>query len=55
MKAFNRSTAEGIGYIIGSLFVIALMFLLIRFMFKWSLKLIKTKPAPQETIDDIGL
>lgn len=55
IDVINRNVYEGIGYSIGSLLVIVLLFFLIRFMFKKSLKLISRKTAPKETIDDIGL
>lgn len=54
IRVINQDLSTGIGYIIGSLFVIVLAVLLIRFMFKSSLKLIRTE-KPQDSIDEIGL
>ena len=55
IRVLNQDTSTGIGYVLGSLLVLGLIFILIRFMFKWSLKLIKTKEVPQDSIDEIGL
>jgi nitrate reductase gamma subunit len=55
IDAFKRDLSVGIGYVFGSVVIIALMVLLVRFMFKWSLKLIRTKPEIEDSITEIGL
>lgn len=55
IREIKKNTAEGIGYTLGSLLMIVLLILLIRFMFKKSLKLIKGQAQPEDSIDEIGV
>jgi hypothetical protein len=55
IREINKNTSEGIGYTLGCLVMIVLIILLIRFMFKKSLKLIRTQPQTEDSIEDIGL
>lgn len=55
VKEFKIDVSGGIGYIFGSLIIIVLLIIIVRYMFKWSLKLIKTKAEPEDSIDQIGL
>lgn len=55
IREIKKDTAEGLGYTMGALVIIALLVLLITFMFKSSLKLIRTKVETEDSIDEIGL
>jgi len=52
---FQKSKSEGVAYFLGSMIVIVLAVLLIRFLWKMGNKLIgKQKNLPLDSIDEIG-
>jgi len=50
----RKSGINGLGYVVGSLFVIILSIVLIFFMMKFGLKLIKKKTVVTEAINETG-
>lgn len=55
IREIKEDLATGLGYAFGSAVVVFLMVLLIIFMTKKGLKLIRKKVEPQDSIDQIGL
>ena len=54
ISEFKESTASGLGYLMGSLLVICVFALLIKYIAKLGLKMIKSKVIVEDSIDDIG-
>lgn len=54
VKEINESKSEGIAYLLGTLFFGFLIVLLIRFIFKSGIKLIKPKKIQGDPIEEIG-
>ncbi|RED26797.1 Cbb3-type cytochrome oxidase component FixQ [Flavobacterium cutihirudinis] len=55
VREINNNTAQGIGYLFGTLIMGTLFVLLIIYMFKSGFRLVRTKPVVQDSIDDIGV
>ncbi|WP_343697764.1 hypothetical protein [Flavobacterium sp.] len=55
VQELAKSTYEGIGFLFGILIMTIIFGIIIYFIFKIAFKLLKTKPLPQDTIEDIGL
>jgi len=50
----SKSTSGGIAYLLGSMVVIVAAIFLIRYTAKKGFQLLKPKPLPVDSIDDIG-